>query len=166
MPVTLSSIPIFIRSGAIIPIAENQIFNLATENVTDLKILCASDADGVFDLYDDDGATLDYEKGVYCNTHIEMHASEQTRLNFTITGSYESPVEHIHIDMIHREKSPYWVKVDGDEISHFLHRAEYEKAECGWYYSQTLKSVQIKYPNVGHDYEVVVSFEAFDLIGM
>ena len=166
VPVTLSSIPIFIRSGAIIPIAENQIFNLATENVTDLKILCASDADGVFDLYDDDGATLDYEKGVYCNTHIEMHASEQTRLNFTITGSYESPVEHIHIDMIHREKSPYWVKVDGDEISHFLHRAEYEKAECGWYYSQTLKSVQIKYPNVGHDYEVVVSFEMFDLIGM
>lgn len=166
VPVTLSSIPMFIRSGAIIPIAENQIFNLATEKVTDLKILCASDADGVFDLYDDDGTTLDYEKGVYCNTHIEMHAGEQTRLNFTITGSYESPVERMHIDMVHREKSPYWVKVDGDEIAHFLHRAEYEKAECGWYYSQTLKSVQIKYPNVGHDYEVVVSFEAFDLIGM
>ncbi len=166
VPVTLSSIPMFIRSGAIIPIAENQLFNLATEKVTDLKILCASDADGVFDLYDDDGATLDYEKGVYCNTHIEMHAGEQTRLDFTITGSYESPVERIHIDMIHRKKSPYWIKVDGDEISHFLHRAEYENAECGWYYSQTLKSVQIKYPNVGHDYEVVVSFEAFDLIGM
>ena len=166
VPVNLSSIPMFIRSGAIIPIAENQIFNLATEKITDLKILCASDADGIFDLYDDDGATLDYEKGVYCNTHIELHAGEQTRLNFTITGSYESPIERIHIDMIHREKSPYWVKVDGDEISHFLHRAEYEKAECGWYYSQTLKSVQIKYPNVGHDYEVVVSFEAFDLIGM
>lgn len=166
VPVTLSSIPMFVRSGAIIPIAENQLFNLATETVTDLKILCASDADGVFDLYDDDGATLDYEKGVYCNTHIEMHAGEQTRLNFTITGSYESTVERIHIDMIHREKSPFWVKVDGDEIAHFLHRAEYEKAECGWYYSQTLKSVQIKYPNVKHDYEVVVSFEAFDLIGM
>lgn len=166
VPVTLSSIPMFIRSGAIIPIAENQIFNLATEKVTDLKILCASDADGVFDLYDDDGTTLDYEKGVYCNTHIEMHTGEQTRLNFTITGSYESPVERMHIDMVHREKSPYWVKVDGDEINHFLHRAEYEKAECGWYYSQTLKSVQIKYPNIKHDYEVVVSFEAFDLIGM
>ncbi len=166
VPVTLSSIPMFIRSGAIIPIAENQLFNLATEKVTDLKILCASDADGVFDLYDDDGATLDYEKGVYCNTHIEMHAGEQTVLGFSITGSYESPVERIHIDMVHREKSPYWVKVDGDEIAHFLHRAEYEEAECGWYYSQTLKSVQIKYPNVGHDYEVVVSFEAFDLIGM
>lgn len=166
VPVSLSSIPMFIKSGAIIPIAENQLFNLATEKVTDLKILCASDADGVFDYYDDDGTSLDYEQGIYCNTHIEMQAGEQTRLKFTITGSYESTTERIHIDMVHREKAPYWVKVDGDEITHFLHRAEYEKAECGWYYSQTLKSVQIKYPNVGHDYEVVVSFEAFDLIGM
>lgn len=166
IPVTLSSIPMFVKSGAIIPIAENQMFNLATEKVTDLKILCAADEDGVFDFYDDDGASMAYEKGVYCNTHIEMHAGEQTKLNFTITGTYESSVKHMHIDMIHREKSPYWVKVDGAQIPHFLHRSEYEASECGWYYSQTLKSVQIKYPNIPHDYEVVVSFEVFDLIGM
>lgn len=166
IPVTLSSIPMFVKSGSIVPVAENQLFNLATEKVSELKILCVPDEDATFDLYDDDGATLDYEKGVYCNTHIAMHAGEKTTLDFTYTGSYESPVQKMHIDMVHREKSPYWVQVDGKEIEHFLYREDYETAECGWYYSQTLKSVQIKYPNIHHDYQVVVSFEAFDLIGM
>lgn len=166
IPVTLESIPMFVKSGAILPMAENQMFNLATEKVTDLKLLCVPDEDGSFDLYDDDGATMEYEKGVYCNTHIDMKAGEVTRLIFTTTGTYESTVERMHIDMIHREKSPYWVKVDGKEIPHFLYDKDYENAEAGWYYSQDLKSVQIKYPAIRRDYEVIVSFEALDLIGM
>ena len=165
-PVTLESIPMFLKSGSILPMAENQIYNLATEKVTGLKVLCVPDQDAAFDLYDDDGASMDYEQGVYANIHIEMKAGEQTILNFVKTGSYESPVERMHIDMVHREKSPYWVRVDGMEVPHFLNRSDYEAAESGWYYSQTLKSVQIKYPNIHRDYQVVVSFEAFDLIGM
>ncbi len=166
IPVTLESIPMFLKSGSILPMAENQIYNLATEKVTGLKILCVPDQDAAFDLYDDDGASMDYEQGVYVNIHIEMKAGEQTILNFVKTGSYESPVERMHIDMVHREKSPYWVRVDGMEVPHFLNRSDYEAVESGWYYSQTLKSVQIKYPNIHRDYQVVVSFEAFDLIGM
>lgn len=156
----------FLKSGSILPMAENQIYNLATEKVTDLRILCVPDEDAEFDLYDDDGASLDFEKGIYCNTHIAMYAGEKTTLDFAVTGAYESPVERMHIDMVHREKSPYWVQVDGQNLEHFLYRADYEAAESGWYYSQTLKSVQIKYPNIHRDYQVVVSFEAFDLIGM
>ena len=49
---------------------------------------------------------------------------------------------------------------------HFLHRRKFEEAECGWYYSQRLKSVQIKYKNPKKDYRLLVSFEQFDLIGM
>ena len=58
------------------------------------------------------------------------------------------------------------ITVDGKEIPHFLHRRKFEEAECGWYYSQTLKSVQVKYLNPKKDHQVVVSFEQFDLIGM
>ena len=43
---------------------------------------------------------------------------------------------------------------------------KFEEAGCGWYYSQTLKSVQIKYNNPKKDHQVLVSFEQFDLIGM
>ena len=81
-------------------------------------------------------------------------------------SSYTTSVETMSLDMIHREKAPYWVTVDGKEIPHFLHRRKFEETDCGWYYSQTLKSVLVKYPNPKRDYQVVVSFEQFDLIGM
>jgi alpha-glucosidase len=36
----------------------------------------------------------------------------------------------------------------------------------GWYYSQTMGQVFIKYPNPKADYQAVISFENFDLLGM
>ena len=81
-------------------------------------------------------------------------------------GAGKSTTIKLLLDMIHREKAPYWVTVDGKEIPHFLHRRKFEETDCGWYYSQTLKSVLVKYPNPKKDYQVVVSFEQFDLIGM
>ena len=97
---------------------------------------------------------------------ITMTAGEKTFLDFKQEGDYETAVKDMCVDMIHREKSPYWVTVDEKAIPHFLHRRKFEEAQEGWYYSQRLKSVQIKYKNPGNDYRVVVSFEQFDLIGM
>lgn len=165
-PVDLGSIPMFVRSGGIIPMAINQLNNLATENVTGITILCAPDKDNSFDLYEDDGISKDYEKGVYLKTRIQMTSGEKTALAFRHEGSYETTVEDMYVDMIHREKAPFWVTLDGQELPHFLHRKKFEAAECGWYYSQTLKSVQIKYKNPKKDYDLVVSFEQFDMIGM
>lgn len=165
-PVDLGSIPMFVRGGGIIPMAINQLNNLATENVTGITILCAPDKDNIFDLYEDDGISKDYEKGVYLKTRIQMTSGEKTTLAFRQEGSYETTVEDMYVDMIHREKAPFWVTLDGQELPHFLHRKKFEAAECGWYYSQTLKSVQIKYKNPKKDYDLVVSFEQFDMIGM
>ena len=109
---------------------------------------------------------MNYENGEFLKTNITMTAGEKTYLDFTNEGSYETKVENMYIDMIHRDKAPYWVAVDGKQIPHFLHRRKFEDAECGWYYSQRLKSVQIKYPNPKKDYQVLVSFEQFDMIGM
>lgn len=166
IPVTLSSIPVFVPSGAMIPMATNQMNNLRTQYATGINLLCAADKDGQFTLYEDDGVTMNYENGDYLKTTITMTAGEKTYLDFANEGSYETKVENMYIDMIHRDKAPYWVTVDGKQIPHFLHRRKFEDAECGWYYSQRLKSVQIKYPNPKKDYQVLVSFEQFDMIGM
>ena len=113
-----------------------------------------------------DGVSMDYEKGLYLKTVITMTAGERTVIGFKQEGSFETSVETIALDMIHREKAPYWVSVNGEILPHFLHRRKFEEAGCGWYYSQTLKSVQIKYNNPKKDHQVLVSFEQFDLIGM
>jgi alpha-glucosidase len=72
----------------------------------------------------------------------------------------------MHLDVIHREKAPHWIALNNETLPHFLHRRKFDQAETGWYYSQTLKSVQIKYKNPKQDYKLVISFEQFDMIGM
>ena len=117
-------------------------------------------------MYDDDGQSLDYKDGKYLLTTITMSCGERVTLDFKTEGSYESSVKKMHIDMIHRQSSPFWVQIDGKLIPHFLHKAKYDECSEGWYYDQTLKSVQIKYPKTKEDYSVVVSFENNDLLGM
>ena len=165
-PVDLGSIPMFVKSGGIIPMASNQMDNLTTQTVTGITLLCEAGQDNTFTLYEDDGISMDYEEGKYLKTHINMKAGVQTVLDFSFEGNYSTTVENMYIDMIHREKAPFWITVDETQVPHFLHRRKFEEADYGWYYSQRLKSVQIKYHNPKKDYRVVVSFEQFDLIGM
>ncbi|MBR2811477.1 MAG: DUF4968 domain-containing protein [Solobacterium sp.] len=164
--VDLSSVPMFVRSGAIVPMSLRPLNNLATETVTDLKILFAPDVDSSFTMYEDDGISNDYLTGGYLKTKIDVAAGEQTRIRFMHEGSYQTAVERLLLDVIHREKAPYYVLLDGREVKHYLHRRKFEEAEEGWYYSQTLKSVQVKYANPKADHEVLISFENFDMIGM
>ncbi len=166
VPVTLESIPMFLKSGAIIPMAMNPLNNLTTQKVTELKLFMVADEDARFNFYDDDGTTLAYEQGAYRSTEIMMSAGELTKISFVSTGSYEDSIEKVYLDVVYREKAPYWVSLAGEQLEHFLHRDKFEAAESGWYYSQTLKSVQIKYPNPKRDCDVIISFETFDMIGM
>ncbi len=166
VPVDMGSIPLFIRGGSVIPMALNQMENLQTQQEDGICLLCADDHDGEFVLYEDDGISLEYRQGNYLKTRIRMEAGIHTVLDFVREGIYPTKIERMYIDMIHREKAPYRVKVDGREIPHYLHRAKFESADCGWYYSQRLKSVQIKYPNPKKAYKVDISYEAFDMIGM
>lgn len=166
LDVDLSSIPMFVRSGAILPMSGNRLSNLMTQKTTDLEILMAPDVNSEFVLYEDDGQTNNYRHGDFLKTTIAVETGERTYIRFTHEGNYQSAVETVALDIIHRDKAPFFVMVEGKEIPHFLHRRKFEEATTGWYYSQRLKSVLIKYPNPKTDYEVLVSFEQFDLIGM
>ena len=166
VPVDISSIPLFVRSGAILPMSGNRLRNLMTEQTTALEILMAPDVSSEFVLYEDDGCTNDYRKGNYLKTRICVTVDNGIQVQFEHEGNYRTAVEHMYLDMIHREKAPFYVKLDGEALPHFLYRRSFEEAEAGWYYSQRLKSVQIKYPNPRKDHEIAVSFEQLDLIGM
>ena len=166
VPVDLGSIPMFLRAGGIVPIAKNQLMNLRKDKVTGYKFLLAPDVDGSFTLYDDEGFSNDYLQGAYRKTEIKVTAGVKTRVSFHIEGSYGTAAETVFIDAIHREQAPFYVTLDGKELKHFLHGKKFRASECGWYYSQRLKSVQIKYPNPKQDHEILISFEHFDLIGM
>ena len=166
VPVDLSSIPLFLRGGSILPLAGNPIRNLHSDEATALQLLITPDRDAEFILYEDDGRSLDYEKGICRHTRISVAAGERVRICFRSQGSYVSPLQTMLLEVLQPEKAPFWVSADGERLPHYLHRAKFEQADAGWYYSQTKKTVQIKYPCKHKDYDVVVSFEQFDLIGM
>jgi len=166
LAVDITSIPLFIRGGSILPIAVNELHNLHTQQATDLKLMIAPDKDTVFTLYEDDGMTLDYKKKMYCKTKIDMKVNERVLLKFSTEGNYTTAIKKMVLDVIHQAKAPYWIMKNKEVLPHYLHRSKFEAADHGWYYSQRLKSVQIKYLCPKEDYEVAISFEQFDLLGM
>lgn len=164
--VALDSIPMFIREGGIVLSSKKQLYNIKSECVTDLNILIANGKRGKFTYYEDDGTSLDYRNGDYLEEKITLKPGEKTYIKFNKTGNYKSRVEKIEIDLINKEKSPYYVEIDNRRIKHFINKKDYEMVNEGWYYNHTTKSVNIKYENIDEDYEIMVSFEEFDLVGM
>ena len=166
MPVDLATIPLFIREGAVIPMADNQLMSMARDHVTDLHLILAPGGTRTYTLYDDDGVSNDFQKGVCRRTAITMSGADVVKVEFAAQGSYPDTVERVLVEMIRKDRSPYWVALGGRRLEHFLNRRRFEAAQEGWYYSQTRKTVLVKYPNPRQDAVLTVSFEDFDLIGM
>jgi alpha-glucosidase len=70
------------------------------------------------------------------------------------------------LDVVNERKGAYWVSLSGQRIAQFLDREKWAAAEVGWIYDAARSAVRVRYPNPAGDYEVIVSFETFDLIGM
>lgn len=166
IPVTISSIPLFVRSGAIIPYDLVPVKNLHKEKGTQLGILMEASVDSCFIMYEDDGDTFNYLNGEYRETQIKVTAGERVQINFQSAGKYQTNYQSVFIDLISRDKGPFYVTINGEQLDHYLYLPEFEATHKGWYYNHSLKSVQIKYPKVSDQIEMIVSFEQFDMIGM
>ncbi|MDO4345166.1 MAG: glycoside hydrolase family 31 protein [Eubacteriales bacterium] len=166
VPVTMETIPMFVREGAIIPMADNQLMNMERDHTTALHLILAPGGDRSYTVYDDDGVSNDYREGAYRKTEITMSGDAVVKVSFKAEGSYKDHVETVTAEMIRKDRSPFWVTLDGQKLEHYLNRRKFEAAESGWYYSQTKRAVLVKYPNPKKDTTLVVSFEDFDLIGM
>lgn len=164
--VDISSIPMFLKEGGIIVSSLNQMFNLKQDCIEGIKVTVANGKNNTFTYYEDDGESLDYKKGLYHKEKISLVTGEKTLLKFRKCGDYKSKIKRVEIDMINREKSPFFVEVDGSRLEQYLDKNDYENSELGWYYDHLTKSVRIKYEQIDKDYDVLISFEEFDLVGM
>ncbi|MFQ9704794.1 MAG: hypothetical protein ACLR0U_28205 [Enterocloster clostridioformis] len=63
VPVTMETIPMFLREGAILAMADNQLMNMERDCVEELRLIIASAREGSqFVLYDDDGKNQRFQK--------------------------------------------------------------------------------------------------------
>ena len=167
VPVTMETIPMFLREGAILAMADNQLMNMERDCVEELRLIIASAREGSqFVLYDDDGRTNDFEKGIFRKTTVSVSGTDVVKVDFTAEGDYRDTVKSVTVEIIRKDRSPFWAALDGRRLEHYLNRRKFEAADSGWYYSQTKKAVLVKYANPKKDAQLVVSFEDFDLIGM
>ena len=72
----LQEMPIFVKSGTILPMGPVVEYAGRTPGPIELRIYRGTDAD--FALYEDDGKTYDYEKGSYATIPIHWNDSDDT----------------------------------------------------------------------------------------
>ncbi|MCP4179413.1 MAG: DUF4968 domain-containing protein [bacterium] len=162
--VDITTIPLFIRDSAILPMTEN--FTGVNKDVIDNLNIIIGGKDSSFTIFEDDKKTYKYLDGDCLKTDIKVKSGCQVTIDFNKQGRFKSKVNEIILDVINKGKGPFWVSVDGKRIQSFLNRDEWEISDEGWYYSASKGSAMVKYQNMEGSYQVIVSFEHFDLIGM
>ncbi len=164
--VDYSSIPMFLRSDAIF-FTTDDVKHILKDKMKSIDLLISADKDVSFTLYDDDGHTQDFENGVFSKTKINVSSGDRKIITFEKEGDYVDTLEKVTLKVLSKTKGAYWVTVDGEKIPQFMVSDNWSKAESGWYYNLSDKTIWVKYnkPNKSK-YEVVVSTEKFDLIGM
>jgi len=67
----LDDIPVFARAGAIIPLSADPPAN-GTPNPHHMRVAVFAGAENAFELYEDDGESVAFERGVHCSTPIRV----------------------------------------------------------------------------------------------
>ena len=76
----LDRIPVYVKDGAIIPMMEPRLHAPKPGEKISLEIRHYGKADGTYRLYDDDGETFDYEKGMYSWREIRVSHDRNGKL--------------------------------------------------------------------------------------
>ena len=106
------TIPIFIRDGGIVVMQEAQQY-VGEREVTEYELYIFSiEENGSFILYEDDGATFDYEKGIY--SEVEIKVEGKNILINILKEDYQSSVKWLKVHYF-SEKKPSKILVDDEE---------------------------------------------------
>lgn len=166
VPVGLGTIPMFLRGSAIFLTSEDVKYILA-DTMRQLDLTIAAEGDSTFVFYDDDGHTENYKRGEFAKTTISVKAGDRKIISFHKEGSYADTVEKLTLRVVSKEKGACWVTVDGRQIPRYIVRDNWEEAEEGWYYELADRTILVKCVKPQADkFDIVVSTEKFDLIGM
>lgn len=114
----LNVIPMFAQAGAVLPITDGTI-NFDNKNVEKRGLLVYPTAGNTYserNIYEDDGESLDYQKGVHTYICTTMNTTKE-KVEFTINldGEYEVPYDQITIHFPSTEKRN--VYVNGEEVN-------------------------------------------------
>ena len=186
--VTISDIPMFICRGGVIPMAEDvpilddsgaSIGFFAGEDDTDdklapkkMNIMVYPGTDSVTTFYDDDGKSMDYEDGKYVRSTISLSGDFSSSVKIAVSrqGDYKSATTGLMYTVFSEKRAPLSVTLSGEKIPEIRYRADFDKAcddkKQAWFYDMQMEAALINLDYPKGDYELLISFELHDLIGM
>jgi alpha-glucosidase len=128
----IDRVPILVKAGAIIPMApDNQ--HYIDEIKSPLTIQIYPKGKSSFELYEDDGESYDYEKGIYTITTFSSwdNGKELVIKKAVPAGKYKIP-EREHLYCVHQKPEVEKVIQDGRTLPVFISLCDFNSAEEGW----------------------------------
>ena len=149
----LDKLPLFVRGGAILPMYSQMMYD--AEHPTDtLTLKLYPSGNSSFTMYEDDGLTRDYRKGVYATTTFEMSESNGA-VNFNIApakGDFKGRLkERAYLLEILTSKQAKIILFNGKKLKQAKDRKSLNKSATGWCVDNKL--ILIKTPKVSTDME-------------
>lgn len=162
----LDKIPLFVRSGSIIPLTEG-VTNLRMQPIKKIHYLLEPGSEGQFTLYEDDGESQGYLQGDYLTTQIAVKPVEQTVIiDFTRNGNYQSPVTLETLRVICPEKAPLEVWIGDILLPRLMVKEVQNDQQPSWYYDAQEGVAHVMLPRPRTNCRVRMEFASKDLISI
>jgi alpha-glucosidase len=158
VPAPLDSLPLFIRQGAILPLAPGMQYSWERP-LDPLTLEVYRGADGSFTLYEDDGETTGYRTGAYVLTPFQVteSAGALTCLGGEVQGSFAGhPAERAYLLNIHHQPEVHIVTWNGAAVPALATRQSLALAASGWWWDEAKGVLAIKLPRTAKTFRVQV----------
>ena len=174
MPAPIDQVPLLVRSGSVIPTQTPH--DYIDEYPADTLTLVVYPEQGTissFDLYEDDGKTLDYQSGAYATTHIEGDWTQTGNANnFKLTigpsvGSYDGKISfRTYLCQIHKlSYDPSEVYLGNSNLIQYQSIDSLMGRQSGYYYNGVSGILYIKAPT-NTDTSCVVTVDSVEVTGV
>jgi alpha-glucosidase len=147
----LDSMPIFAKAGAIIPMQETMAY-VGEKRQDKITLDIFPGADHSFNFYEDDGKSLDYQRGDYVLTKIDLTSSKASvKIQIAKPEGKFQPSPHQFLLRIHSDKRPTSVWENGQFMNETGNKPE------GWVYDLKEKIIWVT-PHVQTNPSIEVKF--------
>ncbi|MCR4808844.1 MAG: DUF5110 domain-containing protein [Prevotella sp.] len=111
----IDRVPMFVRAGSILPLGPEMQY-VGEKTWDNLEIRVYPGADGTFTLYEDEGDSYNYEKGVYSTIPFQWNDRTRTLTVGERNGSYPNMLQSRKFTVVMPDGSQQTISYDGNEI--------------------------------------------------
>ena len=140
----MDEIPLFIREGGIIPMQAKQNF-VGEKNISQIRFKIFPNAVSEYNLYQDDGSTTNYKKGVYSLTNIKVNNSSDN-IELSLNGDvskYDLKLKNYLFDIYNVDEVKF-VESNGVRLSQLNDSKGIQDSNDGFYFDKKENRLKVK----------------------